>query len=169
MYRQHSHCSFCGSIFQDNQRWPRVCSSCGSTTYRNPLPVAIVLLPVDDGLLLIRRGAAPRQGQLALPGGFIEIHEIWQQAAARELYEEASIHISPEQIEEFSVRSTHDGYLLVFGLGPQLREADLPPFIPNTEAGARVIITTPTDLAFPLHTEAVTRFFARRNKWKTLT
>jgi ADP-ribose pyrophosphatase YjhB (NUDIX family) len=169
MYRQHSHCSFCGSPFHDSQRWPRVCSSCGSTTYRNPLPVTIVLLPVDDGLMLIRRGAAPRQGQLALPGGFIELNETWQQAAARELFEEAGVRVSSEQIEDFGVRSTHDGYLLVFGLGPQLREVDLPPFVPNKEAGARTLITAPTELAFPLHTEAVARFFARRSQWRTLT
>ncbi|EFO80476.1 NUDIX hydrolase [Oscillochloris trichoides DG-6] len=169
MYRQHSHCSFCGSSFNDGQRWPRVCPNCSSTTYRNPLPVVIVLQPVDDGLLLIRRGAAPRQGQLALPGGFIEMQETWQQAAARELYEEAGVRISPEEVETFSVRSTHDGYLLVFALGPLLREVDLPAFIPNKEAGARVLINTPTELAFPLHTEAVTRFFTQRGQWRTLT
>jgi ADP-ribose pyrophosphatase YjhB (NUDIX family) len=169
MYRQHSHCSFCGSSFTDGQRWPRVCAACGSTSYRNPLPVVIVLLPVDDGLLLIRRGAAPRQGQLALPGGFIEIQESWQQAAARELYEEANVRVAPDQISDFGVRSTHDGYLLVFALGPQMREADLPAFVPNKEAGDRVLITSPTELAFPLHTEAVARFFTRRTQWRTLT
>lgn len=169
MYRQHSHCSFCGNSFPDGQRWPRICAACGSTTYRNPLPVVIVLLPVDEGLLLIRRGAAPRQGQLALPGGFIEIQETWQQAAARELYEEAGVRITPDQVDDFGVRSTHDGYLLVFALGPQLREADLPTFVPNKEAGARVMITAPTELAFPLHTEAVARFFARRTQWRSLS
>jgi ADP-ribose pyrophosphatase YjhB (NUDIX family) len=168
MYRQHSHCSFCGSPFHDNQRWPRNCAVCNSKSYRNPLPVTVVLLPVDDGLLLIRRGAAPRQGQLALPGGFIEIHETWQQAAARELREEAGVVVSADLIGEFGVHSTHDGYLLVFGLGPQLRESDLPPFIPNKEAGARVIIGAPAELAFPLHTEAVARFFAKRGQWRTL-
>lgn len=169
MYRQHSHCSFCGSPFSDGQRWPRVCATCSSTTYRNPLPVVLTLLPVDDGLLLIRRGAAPRQGQLALPGGFIELGESWQQAAARELAEEAGVRVSPDQVEDFGARSTHDGYLLVFGLGPQVRASDLPAFVPNKEAGARVVIDAPVELAFPLHTEAVARFFARRSQWRTLT
>ncbi len=169
MYRQHSHCSFCGSLFTEGQRWPRICASCGSTTYRNPLPVVLTLLPVDEGLLLIRRGAAPRQGQLALPGGFIELNETWQQAAARELYEEAGVRVTPDQIEDFGTRSTHDGYLLVFGLGPHMREADLPAFVPNKEAGARVVISAPAELAFPLHSEAVARFFTRRGQWRTLT
>jgi ADP-ribose pyrophosphatase YjhB (NUDIX family) len=163
MYRQHSHCSFCGQPFLDGQRWPRICGRCGSTTYRNPLPVALVLQPVDDALLVIRRGAAPRQGQLALPGGFIEVNESWQQAAARELREEAGVIVSPETISDFGTRSTPDGYLLVFGLGTPLRLADLPPFHPNREAESRLLLTAPADLAFPLHTEMVHQFFARRS------
>ena len=163
MYRQHSHCSFCGHPFLDGQRWPRVCARCGSTTYRNPLPVALMLQPVDEGLLVIRRAAAPRQGQLALPGGFIEMHETWQQAAARELREEAGVHVAAEAITDFGTRSTPDGYLLVFALGPLLRSSDLPFFRPNREAAARLIITAPTELAFPLHTEMVHQFFARRS------
>ncbi len=161
MYRQHSHCSFCGQPFLDGQRWPRVCAHCGSTTYRNPLPVVLILQPVDAGLLVIRRAASPRQGQIALPGGFIEVSESWQNGAARELREEAGVVVSPEVITEFGTRSTTDGYLLVFGLGPRLRAADLPTFRPNREAEARLIITAPADLAFPLHTEMVQQFFAR--------
>lgn len=163
MYRQHAHCSFCGRPFLDGQRWPRICGHCGSTTYRNPLPVALTLQPVDDGLLVIRRAAAPRLGQLALPGGFIEMNETWQHACARELREEAGVTVAPELITDFGTRSTPDGYLLVFGLGPALRAADLPPFRPNREAATRVVISAPAELAFPLHTEMVQQFFARRS------
>jgi hypothetical protein len=65
-------------------------------------------------------------------------------------------------IEDFGTRSTPDGYLLVFGLGPTLRSADLPAFRPNREAESRLIISAPAELAFPLHTEMVQRFFASR-------
>ncbi len=169
MYRQHSFCSFCGHPFAEYQSWPRVCAHCGSTTYRNPLPVVLLLQPVDDGLLLIRRADYPRRGQLALPGGFIEMGERWQDAAARELAEEAGVEVDPALIGDFAVRSTPDGYLLVFGIGPQLRSEDLPVFLPNSEAAERVIIVTPTDLAFPLHTEMVARFFTQRRQWRPLT
>lgn len=169
MYRQHSFCSYCGSPFGSQTGWPRVCIACGSTTYRNPLPVALMLLPVDDGLLVIRRHAAPRQGQLALPGGFVEINETWQAAAARELREEAGVAVSADSISDFGSRSTPDGYLLVFGLGVRMRSADLPAFKANREAAERVIINAPADLAFPLHTEAVTRFFTQRGQWRPLS
>ena len=35
----------------------------------NPLPVAVVIVPVDDGAMLIRRSIEPAKGQLAFPGG----------------------------------------------------------------------------------------------------
>ncbi|MBI1877066.1 MAG: hypothetical protein HYR94_02315 [Chloroflexi bacterium] len=69
--QKNSHCSYCGSPFAESQPWPRACVRCGNVTFRNPAPVAVVLLPVEDGLLVIRRGIEPQRGQLALPGGFI--------------------------------------------------------------------------------------------------
>jgi hypothetical protein len=52
--------------------------------------------------------------------------------------------------------------VLIFGLAAPRTAASLPPFEPNAESTERLIITAPTPLAFPLHTEAMARFFARR-------
>jgi hypothetical protein len=52
--------------------------------------------------------------------------------------------------------------LLVFGLAAALRAADLPPFVPSAEASERVLLSGPTELAFPLHTAAVARYFSAR-------
>lgn len=85
---RHAHCGPCGARFPEGLAFPRRCAACGHVTYVNPVPVAVLLLPVDDGLLVIRRAIEPRKGQLALPGGFIDLGESWQAAAARELREE---------------------------------------------------------------------------------
>jgi ADP-ribose pyrophosphatase YjhB (NUDIX family) len=160
-YRPYTYCSFCAHPFGPGQPWPRRCAGCGNTTYRNPLPVAVVLLPVDAGLLVVRRSIPPRVGQLALPGGFINHGEGWREAGAREVAEEAGVSIDPAQIREFAVRSAPEGMLLVFGLAPPVRAADLPAFAPTDEASERLVMGGPAELAFPLHTEVAALYFAR--------
>ena len=162
MPQPHSHCSFCGSAYTPDLPWPRLCADCGNTAYRNPLPVSVVLLPVDHGLLTVRRAIEPRIGQLALPGGFINIGESWQAAGAREVLEETGISIDPATISDFWTRSAPDGTVLVFGLARGLSGADLPTFVANEETAELVIVRAPTPLAFPLHTDAAAAWFARR-------
>lgn len=159
MHIRHAHCSYCGTAFAPEQPWPRSCACCANTSYRNPLPVAVVLLPVDAGILVVRRAIPPYLGELALPGGYINYGESWQEAGARELAEETGIVIDPATIADFRVRSAPDSTLLVFGLAPPQSLADLPPFVPNSEASERLLLTTPTALAFALHAEAVAAFF----------
>ena len=54
----------------------------------------LVVLSVRGGVLhalLVRRGGEPYAGCLALPGGFVEIDENLEDAAYRELFEEAGV------------------------------------------------------------------------------
>ena len=160
MFIKDSHCSYCGSRFPEGLNWPRTCPTCQQTSYKNPLPVAVLLLPVDDGVLVVRRAIEPRLGQLALPGGYIEVGESWQAAAARELREEAGITLDPATISENRVRSAPDGTVLIFGLAPHHRLAHLPPFTPTPECSERVILTIPAPLAFPLHTAVLSEYLS---------
>src|SRR5262245_51757839 len=155
MPTKHAHCSYCGHRFVDGQAWPRLCAGCNQQSFINPTPVAVVLLPVDKGLLVIRRGIEPQLGQLALPGGYIDFGESWQQACARELHEETGIVISPDDIVERRVCSAPRGLLLVFGEARPLRSAELPAFVPTDETTERAVIDSPVDLAFPLHTQVM--------------
>lgn len=157
---KNSHCSYCGARFGAAASWPRRCAACGETSYLNPLPVAVVLQPVDDGLLAIRR-AIPPVGRLALPGGFIDAGEPWPHAAARELREETGIEIDPATLREARVLSAPDGTLLVFGLASPLDSAALPPFTPTAETSERVVLRAATDeMAFPLHARVVREYFS---------
>jgi ADP-ribose pyrophosphatase YjhB (NUDIX family) len=161
--KKHSCCSYCGSPFAQKQAWPRTCGACSNISYRNPLPVGVVLLPVDGGLLCVRRAIEPGLGQLALPGGFLEVDETWQEGCVRELFEETGIRIAIDEVTLFGVSNdTRAGFLLVFGLAAARRSADLPAFALNTEVSEMVVLSAPTELAFPLHTRAMREFFALR-------
>lgn len=162
-YVKNSHCSYCGQAYEENQAWPRKCSNCGRTTHLNPTPVAVILVPIgDDGLLLIRRDVEPRKGQLALPGGYVDYGETWQEAGAREVWEETGLRIDYRQIQDFRVVSAPDNTILICGLAPKLNLTDLPDFVPSAETSERVVINAPTQLAFSLHEQAVQEFFQKK-------
>lgn len=66
-------------------------------TYEYPRPaltVDLVIFGIDEGdlkVLLIQRGQAPFEGKWALPGGFVHEDESLDDAARRELWEEAGV------------------------------------------------------------------------------
>lgn len=169
MDRALSHCTYCGSPFPEAAGWPRTCETCGRTTFRNPLPVCVVLVPVagnpgEQGVLAVRRGIQPRMGWLALPGGYINWGETWQEAGAREVLEETGVQIDPAEITELRVRSAPDGTLIIFGIAFPINLAALPPFTPNPEASERVVLTEPVEMAFPLHEEIIRAYFDSVNR-----
>lgn len=158
----HSHCSYCGAKYEADT-WPRSCAACGNLTWRNPTPVGVALLPVGDRLIGIRRGINPKRGEIALPGGFVDYGESWQAGVCRELHEELDIVADPATVTLFAAHSAPSGkQVLLFGLLPAIREADLPDFVPNREVMERLLLTGTEEHAFPLHARVVREWFARR-------
>jgi ADP-ribose pyrophosphatase YjhB (NUDIX family) len=153
-----AHCTFCGARFTRGQPWPRRCAACGETSYLNPKPVAVAVQPVGLGLMVVRRGVPPATDRLALPGGFIDVGETWQQAAVRELSEETGLQADPASVRLFDTISAPDGTLLVFGLLPAI--VALPALRANAETLGLDVIDQPTELGFSLHTEVADRYFA---------
>ena len=77
-------------------------------TYEHPRPSVTVDLVIftiaehDLKVLLIRRAQEPFKNKWALPGGFVEMDESLEEAAARELKEEASVsNVYLEQLYTF--------------------------------------------------------------------
>jgi len=161
MPAKNSHCSFCGSRFPASHPWPRTCRSCGNKSYLNPLPVVVVLCPVNNGLIVIRRNIDPQKGTLTLPGGYLDPGETWQEGARRELLEETGIGIDARKIRLYEVMNGLDDTLVIFGLAEAQPTADLKPFS-SEETQEVVLIKSPIELGFPMHTEVVKRYFAEK-------
>jgi len=71
-----------------------VCLDCGFVHYINPRPVAGTLPVRADGrVLLVRRAIEPQLGSWVFPGGFMDVGETAEEAAARETREEACLEV----------------------------------------------------------------------------
>jgi len=168
---RYRFCPACGRPYEAPLARPRRCAnpSCGVTIWANPIPVAVALVPVvwrdRTGLLVVRRGIEPRRGLLALVGGFVEEHERWQTAAAREVLEETGVAVDENSLRLFDAVSTEPvpDRILLFATAAPLAASGLPPFTPGQESQARGIVFGPGGLdqlfAFPLHVAAARRWF----------
>nr|WP_296069212.1 NUDIX domain-containing protein [uncultured Actinoplanes sp.] len=157
---KYAHCTFCGARFIPRQPWPRRCTACGEVSYLNPSPVAVAVQPVGDGLLVVRRGIPPAQDRLALPGGFIDVGETWQDAVVRELHEETGLRAGASSVRLYDTVSAPDGTLLVFGLLPATSPAALPEPTPTEESRGWQVLAEPVPLGFSIHTTVAARWFA---------
>ena len=160
MPTKNQYCSFCGVRFVDGLGWPRTCAACKNTSYINPLPVGVALVSIGKGLLVVRRAIPPKIGELALPGGFIDVGESWRTAIARELFEETGITTAVDRISFFESLSSPGGHLLIFGCCQAIPH--LPDFTPNSETQELAVLSSAAELAFPLHTEVVARYFDQK-------
>ncbi|MGA0805684.1 MAG: NUDIX hydrolase [Pseudohongiellaceae bacterium] len=101
-----NYCTECGKrlrlrIPDHDDRERHVCEDCGHIHYVNPRIIVCAIPAWGDRVLLCKRAIEPRYGTWTLPGGFMELGESTQEAAARETREEAGASI--EVLELYSM------------------------------------------------------------------
>lgn len=131
-----------------------------TTRYDNTPTVVVARVPLAGGLLMIRR-ALPGlgQGQLALPGGYQMLGQTWQEAGAREVFEETGVAVDPVALRLLTVVTTTDTRQnLLFCESPPVEHDG--PFVHDAEVSDVLVVRAPVQTAFPLHTAMVADFFA---------
>ena len=93
-HARHRFCAVCGTptdLFRGG--WGRRCGACGAEHFPRVDPVVIMLAEFEDRVLVGRQGGFP-PGFFSALAGFVEPGESLEEAVARELFEEAGIHVS---------------------------------------------------------------------------
>ncbi len=84
-----------------------VCEQCGYVHYVNPVPGVGLVIEMDGGVVLVKRGHPPHKGEWTLPSGFVEADESAEEAAIREAEEETGLKV--EIIELAGINSFPEG------------------------------------------------------------
>ena len=107
----YKYCPQCGGELEERLlkagEPPRlVCKSCGFVFYIDPKLAVIGLVPLAGGLVLARRAINPGYGLWVVPGGFVDVGELLEEAVVRETLEETLLQV--EVVRLFNIYSYKD-------------------------------------------------------------
>lgn len=98
-HRTHGFCAKCGSPTEISEAgWKRECPACETEHFPRTDPVAIMLPILGDECLMGRSAGWP-DGFWSCLAGFVEPGETIEQAACREVFEEAGVKCDPAKAE----------------------------------------------------------------------
>lgn len=159
------HCAAALGEKEEEGHTLKHCHACHSYThYDNPKGVAVLVIPKDGGLVLIKRKVAPRAGMWALPAGFINKGEGPRQAAVREGEEESGLKVEIlHSLNELPVPGANQ--FLIFYLA-KIVGGELKPGSDAEEARVFSLDQLPNDIAFPLHSQVIAQWAASQSQAK---
>lgn len=158
-------CSRCGQpvalrIPDHDTRERHVCTGCGMVHYRNPTVIVSCLATLGQRALWMRRAEEPRRGFWSVPGGFMEIGESLQEAAARELREETGVCLPPEAMSLYGVGSVGNGAQVYVSFRAELQDEVFAPGPESLEVALFSRAELPVaGLAYPGILPAVDNFY----------
>jgi len=95
LFEAYAFCPICGAGDLSRNKTSLTCGKCGHREFNNPITaVAVYLFDAQDRVLLIHRAKDPARGKWAPPGGFLDVNENLEEAAAREILEETGLVLS---------------------------------------------------------------------------
>ncbi len=132
--------------------------------YHNPKMVAVALVPILDDynfkLLGVKRGIAPKIGENAFAGGFVDNMEDAITAVCREVKEETGMVLDPALFKIVEQKLTPGNQVLLFCLYQEPISKNFVDFnFTCTETKEVILIDEATPLCFPLHEEVKNAYF----------
>jgi len=96
----YKFCPQCGGRLEKRlikSQEPRrlVCTACGFIFYIDPKLSVIAVIPLDGGVVMVRRAIEPGYGLWVVPGGFVDLGEVVEEAVVRETQEETLLTVRP--------------------------------------------------------------------------
>jgi ADP-ribose pyrophosphatase YjhB (NUDIX family) len=102
------YCSECAAPLgrkrvEPNDRERLVCTRCSKVHFENPKVLVSCLAHCESRLVMCRRAHEPAAGLWAPPGGFVEMGETLEYAAARETEEEVGLLVDPNALIPYAI------------------------------------------------------------------
>jgi ADP-ribose pyrophosphatase YjhB (NUDIX family)/ribosomal protein S18 acetylase RimI-like enzyme len=158
-----TYCQRCGHQMSSNMIGGRerpVCPHCGFVIFKNPVPGVGVLVEMEGGVVLIKRGHNPKKGRWALPAGFIEADESIEEAAIRECKEETNLDVELTEmfhVDSFPNDPTPQSGIIIFYRAKPIGGL-LAPGDDAVETQIYAPDALPVDVAFRTHRAALARW-----------
>ena len=91
---QLNYCHGCGGqLVAEGSEHP-VCSTCGRIHYLDPKVAAAAIVPMEGGIVLVRRAIEPAYGMWSFPSGYVNRGEKVESAVEREVMEECGLDVT---------------------------------------------------------------------------
>lgn len=96
----YKFCPQCGGRLEKRQVKPQeprrlVCTVCSFIFYMDPKLSVIAVIPMAEGVVMVRRAIEPGHGLWVVPGGFVDLGEVVEDAVVRETQEETTLTVRP--------------------------------------------------------------------------
>jgi ADP-ribose pyrophosphatase YjhB (NUDIX family) len=115
----YNFCPQCGGRLEERLikvgEPPRlVCAACGFIFYIDPKLAAIALIPLEGGLVMVRRAIDPGYGLWVVPGGFVDVGEPVEETVVRETLEETYLTVRVKRLLNVYSYQGHRTVVLAF-------------------------------------------------------
>ncbi len=134
------------------------CPNCEFVHWDNPKPVTATLVPMNGGIVLVKRKFEPYVDDWCLPGGFMESTEQPEESAMREVFEETGLKIEVDRLLHAAAPGRGINVVILFYLA---KPASGTPVPGDDASDVRVFQMNelPPNIAFELHRNMIRDFF----------